>query len=359
MMKRVLILLLLLLLASCSIPQSTAAVPASESAPITLPVGLAFPPISTASGLSFTIKQMDALNMTLIRIGTNWAHREPEPGAYYWDPLDERINALHDSGASILFTIPASGPDWACGEKTENESCVFQDEDAFRDYVKALLTRYAGKIDKMQFGNEWDNLTWYPGTAEEFVRDTNIVYDVVQEVSPETPVVLGGLTAAYPIYMTVCKNGAYLNFDALDLKDDTDLNARIERTVCSRDELEARVEYVIENAHYDMLDLHLYDTSEHWLMLVNAVRQITDKPLIISEFGGPSSAFEKYSQAYHARRLELYLLTLQSLPIEEAYYFNLVDNPATYHSRSGLFTVTRRKKDAFNVMQHMLAAERE
>ena len=154
--------------------------------------------------------------MTLVRIGSNWAHREPEPGVYYWDSLDERINALHENSASILFTIPANCPDWDCGEVTANETCVFQDEDA--------------------------------------------------------------------------------------------------------------------------------------------VRQITAKPLIVSEFGGPSSAFEKYSQAYHARRLELYLLTLQSLPIEEAYYFNLVDNPATYHSRSGLFTVNRRKKEAFNIMQRMLGA---
>ncbi len=238
--------------------------------------------------------------------------------------------------------------------KTENETCVFQDEEAFRNYVSVLLIRYCGKIDKVQFGNEWDNLTWYPGTAEEFVRDANIVYDVVQEVSPETPVVLGGLTAAYPIYITVCKNGASLNFNALDLKDNVDINARIERTVCSRDELEARVEYVIENASYDMVDLHLYDTSEHWPLLVDVVRQLTDKSLIISEFGGPSSVFENYSQAYHAQRLEHYLLTLQSLPIEEAYYFNLVDNPTTYHSRSGLFTIGRRKKAAFDVMQRML-----
>jgi hypothetical protein len=358
-MKKIncLAVLILFLLSGCSPKQQ--AIPSPTGTQITVPVGLSFPPISTASGLAFTIKQMDALNMTLVRIGSNWAHREPEPGAYYWDPLDERINALHESGASILFTIPASGPDWACGEVSANETCVFQDEAAFRAYVTALMTRYRGKIDKVQFGNEWDNLTWYPGTAEEFVRDTNIVYDIVQQVSPETPVVLGGLTAAYPVYVSVCRNGMSLNFDALDLKDDTDLNARIERTICARDELEARVEYVIENARYDVVDLHLYDTSEYWPLLVDTVRQLTDKPLIVSEFGGPSSAFEKYSQAYHARRLEHYLLTLQSLPIEEAYYFNLVDNPTTYHSRSGLFTVTRRKKDAFNVMQRMLAAEKE
>lgn len=353
-MKARFCLLLLLLLAGCSFPQHTASAPASKSVQISLPIGLAFPPISTASGLAFTIKQMDALDMTLIRIGTNWAHREPEPGVYYWDPLDERINALHENGASIMLTIPASGPDWACGDVSANETCVFQDTDAFRAYVTALLTRYDGKLDKVQFGNEWDSLSWYPGTPEEYAASANIVFDVVQEVSPETTVVLGGLTAAYPLYVTACENRETLSFDTMELKTNADLQDRIQRQVCSRDELTARVAHVLAHARYDMLDLHLYDTSEYWPQFVAVIKTLSDAPLIISEFGGPSSAFEHYSRSYHAQRLEQYLLTLDALPIEEAYYFTLVDSPGAYHKQTGLFTVARGKKEAFDVMQRMI-----
>lgn len=322
---------------------------------VTIPVGLSFPPIRNASELEFTLAQMQALNMSLVRIGTDWAYREVDKGSYYWDPLDERINTLHENGHLIMFTIPSSGPDWACGEITEKETCVFREEQAFRAYVTALITRYKGKIDKIQFGNEWDNTTWYPGTAADYVRFNNIVYDVVKDISPETTVVLGGLTAAYSVYVTACKNGETLSFEALDLKNGADISADIERIVCSRDDLEERVRYVIGEARYDMVDLHLYDDSENWPLYTDTLRQLTDKPLVVSEFGGPSSAFEYYSQEYHAQRLEQYLLTIEDLPIEEAYYFTLVDNPTTYHSHSGLFTFARWKKEAFDVMQRMVS----
>lgn len=357
-MKKIFCLLALFVLAGCLFnprPDTMSPEAAPPSRQITLPVGLSFPPISNASGLAFTIEQMKNLDILLVRISSNWAHREPQQGYYYWDPLDERINALHESGASILFTIPASGPDWACGEKTENGTCVFQDEEAFRSYVTALMSRYRGKINKVQFGNEWDNMLRYPGTAEEFMTYTNIVYDIIQETSPGTTVVLGGLTTAYSIYISACENGEVLSFEALELKNGVNLAARIERQLCSRNDLEARVTYVLKNARYDIVDLHLYDDSENWPLYVNTLRQITDKPLIVSEFGGPSSAFERYSQEYHAQRLKQYLLTLEDLPIEEAYYFTLVDNPMTYHSRSGLFTVTRQKKNAFDMMRRMVS----
>jgi hypothetical protein len=201
-------------------------------------------------------------------------------------------------------------------------------------------------------------LTWYPGTAEQFVSAANIVYQVVQEVSPHTPVVLGGLTSAYSLYVTVCERGEKLSFEALDLKSGIDLQGRIDRNTCQREDLAARVAYVFAHAHYDMVDVHLYDSSEHWPQVVAAVKELSQKPLIVSEFGGPSAEFERYSQSYHAQRLEKYLLTLEDLPVEEAYYFNLVDNPNTYHSKSGLFTLFRQKKKAFFVMQRMLGADK-
>jgi len=356
-MKQIFIGWLLLVLTGC-ISSPLITTETTESNPlITLPIGLSYPPISTSSGLAFTVQQMEALNINLVRIGTNWVNREPEPGTYSWAALDDRINTLYESGASILLTIPASGPDWVCNKTTNKGTCVFTDDSAFRSYVAALMTRYHGKIDKLQFGNEWDNLDWYPGTAEDFVRTTNILYAVVKEVSPETDVVLGGLTSTYPLFITVCKNGEQLSFSTIDLKPGKDPMQKIEHQICSREDLISRVEHVFAYANYDLVDLHLYDISEYWPQAVAVVKNLSDKPLIISEFGGPSPDYERYSQIYHARRLEQYLLTLNKLPIEEAYYFNLVDNLSTYHNRSGLFTILHSKKKAFYTMQNMLGWE--
>ena len=109
---------------------------------------------------------------------------------------------------------------------------------------------------------------------------------------------------------------------------------------CNSTEAQAafeRIAFVLQNALYDEVDIHLYDDAENWKVYVENFETMINKPIIVSEFGGPNVNLEPITDPYQSERMEYYIRTLDSLQVEEAYFFKLLEgsnNPA--HSESGL-----------------------
>lgn len=81
----------------------------------------------------------------------------------------------------------------------------------------------------------------------------------------------------------------------------------------------------------------------------------SEKPIVVSEFGGPNSEFENTSPDYQAMRMEYYINAIETLPITEAYYFKLVESDSSYHKDSGLFFNNLTMKPAHNVFSQRLS----
>jgi hypothetical protein len=299
-------------------------------------LGISFPPVADEEQRLFTEPLLQELNVDIIRIGEDWSFREASEGFFNWSPLDERINWAEKNGLNILLTIQSNGPDWACGGQQNTNSCVFRDNQKFKNYIEQLLQRYPNKIDKVQFGNEWQSDFWYIGSEQEFVMANNIVYHAIKRFSPQTQFVLGGFTSISLRFLAGC-NGVVDEFydDEGNLYDREYLNEN-----CSSVEIQtikSRIEYVLQNALYDLVDIHLYDDSENWKKYFENFEAMVEKPIIVSEFGGPNVNLEPNSETYQSQRLEHYIKTIDSLEIKEAYFFKLVEgtkNPA--HTESGL-----------------------
>jgi hypothetical protein len=112
------------------------------------------------------------------------------------------------------------------------------------------------------------------------------------------------------------------------------------------------IDYVFANADYDILDIHLYDDPENWPEYLSVLPE--NKPILVSEFGGPNSEFECTDAAYQAVRMEQYIDAVEQLPIIEAYYFKLVESDSSYHKDSGLFYSNYTVKPARNVFAERL-----
>ena len=303
---------------------------------IAINLGISFPPVADEEQRLFTAPLLDELNVEIIRIGENWGFREPTEGNFNWLPLDERINWAESNDISILLTIQSNGPDWVCSSQQNANSCVFNDNQKFKNYIEQLLQRYPNRISKIQFGNEWQSDFWYIGSEQDFVIANNIVYNAIQQFSPQTKFVLGGFTTISLRFLAGC-NGMIDEFyddeGTLFDRDFLDNN-------CSSSEFQSvlsRIDYVLQNALYDEVDMHLYDDAENWKIYFDNFATIVDKPIIVSEFGGPNVNLEPITETYQSERLEFYIRTLDSLQIDEAYFFKLVEgsnNPA--HSESGL-----------------------
>ena len=360
-MKRLLLLLFLPFLISCAEQELVLEGNYAKYGTSDVYAAMSFPPYSNSDEIEFTIDQLKKLSVDRIRIGVDWKNREPSQGDFYWTPMDVRMNAAADNNISVMLTIGSIGPDWACLPTNSDGACLI-DTAALTTFIEALLTRY-DNIDKIQFGNEWEagseaGTTYTdPDSVEKFITYTNILYDAVQRISPDTDVVLGGITRTCPIVEYFVNNGAYPDFSgiqpALFVTVDQ-LNAKVDRIKADYDSkgIKQNIDNVLANANYDILDIHLYDDPENWPEYLSVLP--TDKPIIVSEFGGPNSEFENTAPAYHAERMEDYIDAIESLPITEAYYFKLVETPSSYHKNSGLFYSSYIIKPARNVFARRL-----
>lgn len=317
-------------------------------------MGISFPPVADNEQRNFTIPLLAELNVKRIRIGENWSLREPSEGNFNWTPLDERIDWAEENDLEILLTIQSNGPDWACSSQQNSNSCVYNDNNQFKNYIEQLLQRYPNKISKIQFGNEWQTDFWYIGNEQQFVTANNILYNAIQQFSPNTKFVLGGFTTISLRFLAGC-NGLINEFydDEGTLYDQAYLDAN-----CNSNEIQSvidRIEYVLENALYDYADIHLYDDVENWSIYFQNIKAMVDKPILISEFGGPNVNIELETEQYQSDQLEKYIKAIDLMNVDEAYFFKLVEgssNPA--HSKSGLIDdMTLAKKISFTTFANL------
>jgi len=344
-------ILLLAIFLSCEKPEDQSDISKDFSLNY-LTLGISFPPVSDEEQRNFTKPLLDELNVKYIRISEEWAFREPTEGNFNWESLDNRINWAFNNNIKIMLTIQSNGPEWTCSSLQNDNSCVYINNEKFKNYIEQLLQRYSGKIAKIQFGNEWQSDFWYIGTAQEFTEVNNILHNAVQTYSPNTKTVLGGFTAISLRFLAGC-NGNINSFydDEGVFYDNTYFTDN-----CNSVEFQYifnKIEYVLENALYDELDIHLYDDVENWDEYYENFKSMTSKPIIVSEFGGPNMNYETYSDNYQADRLYKYIRKLDSLQITEVYYFKLVEgtnNPA--HEKSGLIRKSDlSKKKSFEIFK--------
>jgi len=349
-MTRIILIALTIVLMSCNKEKKADAY--GEYQLNNLELAISFPPVESDSQRKNTQKVLSDLKVKKIRFAEEWKFREPTKDNYSWGPLDDRLNWAEENGYEVMLTIQSNGPDWACVGASNDNSCVF-DTTEFKQYIIDLLQRYPNQLDKIQFGNEWQSDFWYAGSAEEFTIANNILYEAVQNYSPETAVVLGGFTAISLRFMAGCAGElSHFQDDEGIVYEQSYLDVN-----CSGTEGTAlfnRINSVLDNSSFDLLDMHLYDDVENWSSIINHFKSVTTKPVIVSEFGGPNSHYEDDSDGNQAKRLYDYIITLDSLEIEEAYFFKLVQGTKNEaHVKSGLMKgAFKSKKQSYFVFRN-------
>lgn len=316
-------------------------------------LGVSFPPMTTADERDFTIKHLRQLKLRHVRFTEEWATRETNPGKCNWKPLDDRFEWVATNGLDAMLTIGDSVPAHA-GSSFLTDA----DPEAFRRWISDLLRRYQNRISKIQFGNEWDGTMTNDAVAARHVLFNNIVWAAAREISPTTLVVLGGITTKSSLYAEALQRPSAL--DNLLRKAPLQFNPKFDATAVSEDiqrgarrfragGLDGRIRDVVRDSRCDLVDIHLYDLPEFWPEAIRSMRAMTDKGILVSEFGVPHPLYEMYSERYHAVRLETALNVLQQMPVLEIYHFRLVDGDS-FHGDNGLLTRKLIKKPAYDVM---------
>lgn len=316
---------------------------------------MSFPPVSDPAQMEFTRTNLANLEVTKFRMGESWALREPEQGNFTWTSLSNRIFFAATNGLSIWMTVDSVAPVWASSAVSNEHGAVPMNDSDFSNYVNLLFSLFPNFADKVQFGNEWASDYWFPGTAEDFVRLNNIVYDAVKTHSPESEFVLGGFACGILRFLAAWDGTVSEFYDIDGIFYDADA---IAEALISEDATNMinRINTVLSNAHYDSLDIHFYDDVENWPLYYTAfTNHLPDqKTVYVSEFGGPNLSYENVTDQYQADRLYLYLRTIDDLGVPEAYFFKMVQGGSAHpnHSESGLFTSDgSSRKPAYQVLE--------
>jgi hypothetical protein len=150
---------------------------------------------------------------------TKWGLLEQERGKWSWQ--DEAIALPAKHGLSILGLLDTSPP-WASGVAGDGYWSIYgvpKNLDDWRNYVRAVVGRYAGVIDRWEVWNEpWQNtgsfLFFQNGDSQKYAELLKAAYSEARQTNPKATIV--GIDT-YPPHWdeAVLAAGAYAFYDAL------------------------------------------------------------------------------------------------------------------------------------------------
>lgn len=299
---------------------------------------LFFPGVNPQSQLGLMVSS----GVESLQIGIDWASTEPSPGVYNWSSTDQAVGLAAEHGLTLLPVVanaplwdgstPRSHPDW---QRIPTRTAPFA------TFMKALVHRYGPRgtfwaenptITKVpiRMWTIWNEpnfpFGWYKQPFERsYVTVLRAAHAAIKSADPGAKVVLAGLP----------------NFAWQTL-------AQIYKVPGARDA-------------FDVVNAHSYTaTPGHVIEFLQLVRAVmnragdTRKPIIVGEFGWPSS-LGKTTTSYNgiattvagqARKVAAVLPMLGShrkaLRLLSIYYYDWIgnDNPFDAFNFSGLLELT-------------------
>ena len=118
-----------------------------------------------------------------------WAYLERETGRFDFKRLDEYVDWATQRGVEVLLTLGVT-PAWASARPTEagaygpGTAAEPASLDAWRRYVRALASRYRGRIASYQVLNEANERAFFSGSLQALVNMVVAAAEEVRRVDP-------------------------------------------------------------------------------------------------------------------------------------------------------------------------------
>lgn len=337
------------------------------------------PPISDRLGLAFPNNRAEdypliaSMGMGVVRVSAAWKRVERRLGQYDFSGLDYRILALDTLGIETFLTFESDHPRraWYTDQVGNGMPADLRD---WARFVGAVVERYDGDgqedapgltrpVRYIQAGNEFlsdrNRSGGWAGSDAGLIDYINAAYTAAKAANPQVVFVLGGI-AAFNMD-AVLLDAERADFTVQQNWSDTS------RTVITRADLDTpewrkmidnRFYPVLAGASYDMADVHLYGPEDRDVARLTYIRSLTDKPLLSSECGGPTT---DYGTIYSGHRHYVSVLerTLSMLANNGRFclWFGLSEALTTSHSnrQTPLYTADLEPKPGVDAMR-LLAA---
>ena len=151
--------------------------------------------------------------------GTSWTNIETSRGVFNWTALDNSVANANKKGMSDILMVLSGTPAWATSQRNPaalpapDASGVPANMADWDNWVRAVATRYKGKIKIYQPWNEANLSTFYTGTPAQMADMTKRAYDIIKSIDPTATIVapstgtrLGGpFKKFYPAFLNELK----------------------------------------------------------------------------------------------------------------------------------------------------------
>jgi hypothetical protein len=127
------------------------------------------------------------------RCAFSWNGIEPERGQFQWKFWDMLVEEAQRAGIELIPYV-AYVPEWAARTKEDFWTQPPKDFRWYADVMRAIVTRYKGRIHTWEIWNEPDLREYWRGSAEEFAELVKVAVAAIRETDPSVVVVLGGMS---------------------------------------------------------------------------------------------------------------------------------------------------------------------
>lgn len=124
-----------------------------------------------------------------------WTWLEPRKREWQWAKLDREMGLARQKRTPVMLLLQHT-PEWA-SSAAPGQGANFvpaADLGEWRDYVRAVVSRYRGQIEAIEFWNEPNVARSYQGTPEQLAVLSREAYRVIKEVDPPITVVSPALS---------------------------------------------------------------------------------------------------------------------------------------------------------------------
>lgn len=139
--------------------------------------------------------------------GLDWAHMNPAPGIYDFSALGKFIEINQARGVQMIYTFGRT-PRWASskpdmvGAYSPGQCAPPRDIAFWDDYVRAIATYAAGRIQYWELWNEPNDRDFYCGSMTEMVKMAEDGAKIIKSVDPSARILSPGTSSKWgPVWL--------------------------------------------------------------------------------------------------------------------------------------------------------------
>lgn len=166
------------------------------------------------------MRRFRALGVDRVRVSAFWIQIAPRPTArtkprgfdgsnpyqrtlYHWRALDRVVQSAAKHGLKVMISITTPAPHWATGRPSAGNPLWKPDPAEFRDFARAVATRYALGADQFAVLNEPNQAGWLQPQSERgslyaphhYRRLVRAAFPAIRAVDPDATVLIGELAS--------------------------------------------------------------------------------------------------------------------------------------------------------------------